>query len=229
MEKYLGLGILALFIGVFVVGILLGKKRKKQLKALADSMNFSFEGGFTDEDDALLKSLSHLSLFRQSGSQGAWSIMHGTVHDVAVTIMDHRYSSGSGSSSGKTRNISEQTVIVFQSNLLRLPAFTLRPQDLAHDLSTALLGYRDINFDTHPAFSKQYHLHGTEEEPIRDIFNEDVLAYFEQKGKLTVDGSGDSLTFCRSGKTVAVDDIRPFLEHGFEVFSLFSAEPGNNV
>ena len=55
MEKYIGLGILALFVLGFIVTVFLGKKRKKELKQLADAMNFSFDDEFTDEDDALLK------------------------------------------------------------------------------------------------------------------------------------------------------------------------------
>jgi len=227
MEKYIGLGVLALLVLGFIVTVFLAKKRKKELKQLADTLHFSFDDEFTDEDDALLKSLNHLTLFRQSRSQGAWNVMRGQTDDIAVTIMDHRYSSGS-SSSGRTRKVSEQTVIVLQSDLLSLPSFTLRPEDLAHKISTAMLGYRDINFDDHPAFSKRYHLHGNDEESIRQIFSEGVLAYFEQQGKVMADGSGDSLLFCRLGKTVAAKDIKSFLELGFEVFILFKTKSGKN-
>lgn len=223
MEKFIGLGILALFVLGFIVTVFLGKKRKKELKQLAEAMNFTFDDEFTDEDDTLLRSLNHLALFRQSRSQGAWNVMRGQTDDVAVTIMDHRYSSGS-SSSGKTRNVSEQTVIVFQSDRLSLSSFTLRPQDLAHKISTAVLGYQDINFEDHRAFSKQYHLHGNDEESIRQLFNENVLAYFEQHGKLMADGSGDSLVLCRLRKTVTAKDIKSLLAQGFEVFNLFKGE-----
>ena len=146
--------------------------------------------------------------------------MRGQSDDIAVTIMDHRYSSGSG----KTRKVSEQTVIVFQSDLLSLPSFTLRPEDLAHKISTAVLGYQDIDFDDHPAFSEQYHLHGNDEGSIRQLFNDNVLGYFEQHGRIVVDGTGDSLMFCRLRKTVAVKDLKSLLEQGFELFRLFKGE-----
>ncbi len=159
MGIYIGIEVLAIFIGSFAVGIFLGSKRKKALIQLAPTIYFSYTVGFTDEDDDLLKSLSHLDLFRQTRSQGAWSVMNRAEEGLSVTIMQHRFSSGGG----KGRKVSEQTVIVFQSDLLRLPSFTLRRQNLGHDISTAILGYRDFNFDTRPTFSKQFHLHGSNE------------------------------------------------------------------
>ncbi len=214
MGTYIGFGALALVIGIV---LFLGSRRKKALRQLASTINFSFSGEFTDEDDELLKSLSHLALFRQTRSQGAWSVMTRAEEGLSVTIMEHRISSGN---SGKPSSVSEQTVIVFQSDLLRLPTFTLRRQDLGANISTAL-GYRDFNFETHPTFSKQFHLHGSDEDAIRRVFTDEVLTYYENHTDLVTDGSGDSLMICRLGKTVAVKNIEAFLEQGYEIFSLF--------
>jgi len=222
MENYIGLGLLTLFVfGFFAVGVSLGKKRKKEMRQLAEEMNFSFDGEFTNDDDPLIRSLSHLALFREGSTQGAWNVMRAQADDVAITILDHRFGSGTG----KSRKVSEQTVIVFQSDLLRLPAFTLRRQDLGHTLSTALLGYEDVDFADHPVFSKRYHLHGSDEESIRERFSDNVLTYFEQHENLVADGSGDSLLVCKLRKTVAVKDMKAFLEDGYEVFNLFKGAP----
>lgn len=220
METYIGIGVLALFIIGVIVIVILGKKRKRELKEVADSLGFSFSDEFLDEDDDLLKSLSQLNLFSQSKSQSAWNIMQGHANGIAVTIMDHRYSS---SGSGSPGRVSEQTVIVFQSDQLRLPSFTLRPEDLALKMSTALLGYTDINFDSHPEFSKQYHLNGCDEEAIRGVFGEAALSYYQEHSNFSTDGHRDQLVFCRLSRTVSAQDIRSFLDQGFEVLRLFNA------
>lgn len=217
MKECIGLGILVLIVLGSVIAVLLERKRRKELDQLAKEMHFAFDDKFIDDDDDLLQSFNHLALFRQTRSQGAWNVLRGQADNIAVTIMDHRCSSGS-------RNSSEQTVIVFQSDLLNLPSFTLRPESFAHRLFTAVLGYPDINFDDHPTFSTQHNLHGHDEKAIRQLFKDKVISYFEQHGSVIADGSGNSLMFCRLGNTVAVKDIQSFLDQGFEVFSLFKEE-----
>ena len=118
--------------------------------------------------------------------------------------------------------LSEQTVVIFQSELLNLPTFTLRRQDLGHNISTTLLGYQD--FDTHPIFSKRFHLHGSDEDVIRRVFTDEVLSYYEAHNNLMTDGSGNHLMICRLGKTVAVKNIESFLEQNYEIFRLFKVE-----
>ena len=191
MEMYLGLGILAGIILIFVFAILRAKQRNKALEQSAGALGFSFDAEFLDEDDDALKSLGHLALFSGSRSQGAWNLMRRKDGDLSITILDHRYRSGSGSSPSK---VSEQTVIVFQSSGLNLPRFTLRHDDLAHQLSTSLLGYQDIDFASHPAFSKRYHLNGIDDAAIRATFHEGVLSYFERHSDLAIDGSGGERT-----------------------------------
>ncbi len=44
-----------------------------------------------------------------------------------------------------------------------------------------IIGYKDIDFDTHPNFSKNYLLNGEDENAIRNVFNEGVLYFFENK------------------------------------------------
>lgn len=220
MEHVYGVGFLVLIALIVWVTILMGKRRTKALKRLAGTMDFSFLDEFQDKDDEILKSLSHLDLFSPMAKQGAWDFMRRQDGDLSITIMDHRLTSGSSSKPG---NVSEQTVIVFRSPSLNLPRFTLRDEDLGFKIATALIGLKDINFDSHPAFSKRFHLHGKDEEAIRNLFNHQVLSYYESKHALLTDGSGDSLVVFRKGKTVAVDDISAFLDQGLNVLRMFEA------
>ena len=218
MEAIIGLSIIGLFVVAVIVVVILGKQRTKRLKQLSESMFFTFDGEYSDEDGAFLQSLGHLALFRKK-DQGAWNVMHGKANGVTIAIFDHRYSSGSTNS----RRVSEQTVIVFQSDQLQLPHFTMRLESVAHKLSTSILGYRDIDFEGHPNFSGKYHLHGNDEEGIRKVFTDRVVHFFEQGGKWVVDGDANTLMVTQLKKTVAVKDIEGFLAEGFEVFSLFKS------
>ncbi len=124
---------------------------------------------------------------------------------------------------GESSDTSTQTVILFQPSLLRLPSFTLRPKNLFHKIGR-VFGYQDINFDSHPAFSKQCLLRGTDEEAVRNIFTDELLAYYDECKDLSTEGDGDKLMFYRADDKVPPQDMRPFLEEGFGIFSLVKTQ-----
>ena len=108
-------------------------------------------------------------------------------------------------------------------SLLQLPAFALRPENLFHKIGAAF-SYQDIDFDSHPTFSKQYLLQGAEDEAVRNTFSDDLLAYYEQRKDLSTEGDGDKLLFYRISKRLSPMDIRSFMEQGFALFSLVKTE-----
>jgi len=182
----------------------------------AGSLNFSFSRKGSDSLTALL---NQFHLFSQGHSKKVSNVMNGRTSDIDVTIMGYRYTVGGGKNSHTWR----QTVILFQSSLLRLPSFALRPEHLFHRIGSAF-GYQDIDFDSHPAFSKQYLLQGTEEEAVRNTFTDELLAYLDERKGLSAEGDGDKLVFYRAGKRVAPQNIQSFLEEGFGIFALVKTQ-----
>ena len=87
-----------------------------------------------------------------------------------------------------------------ESDELRLPSFSLKPEGFLHRL-VASLGLQDINFDTHPEFSRMYQLQGSDEESVRELFQPGVLEYFEQHKGLCVEGNWESADCLLSGQT----------------------------
>ena len=217
MEVYIIIpGIIAVIAVIAIVAWLHEKKRTEAMKEFAGSLKFSFS---KKGDNSLLSSLNRFHLFSQGRSKRVSNVMKGYANDIDVTIMDYRYTTGGGKSSHTWR----QTVMLFQSSLLQLPAFALRPENLFHKIGAAF-GYQDIDFDSHPTFSKQYLLRGAEEEAVRNTFSDDLLAYYEQRKDLSTEGDGDKLLFYRISKRVSPKVIRSFMEQGFALFSLFKTE-----
>jgi hypothetical protein len=213
---YLILGI-ATVIAVIVLAYWLNeKKRTDAMGELASTLKFSFS---KKEDFSFLKAMHHLHLFSQGHSKKIRNIMKGTASDIAVTIMDYQYTTGGGKSSHTWR----QTVIIFQSSLLQLPPFTLRPENLLHKIGAAF-GYQDIDFDSHPTFSKRYLLRGDDEDAVRETFNDALLSYYDQSKGLSTEAAGDTLIFYRVSKRVATKDIRSLMEEGFALFSLLKTQ-----
>ena len=98
--------------------------------------------------------------------------------------------------------------------------FALRPETVWNQLGS-WVAHGDINFENHPTFSKGYLLRGDDENAIRELFTDEVLNFYEQDSRLTTEGSGNKLLFYRNGDLVEPEDIKSFLNEGFNVLSLF--------
>lgn len=148
MPMLLFAGFVALFGVLATVAWMNEKKRTAAMQALAASMNFTFAAV---DRGALLTSLGQFHLFSQGHARKLANVMCGSANGIDVALMDYRYTTGSG----KNAQTHSQTVIRFRSGLLQLPDFTLRPERVFHRIGE-VFGYKDIDFSTHPGFSKQY-------------------------------------------------------------------------
>jgi len=94
----------------------------------------------------------------------------------------------------------------------------LRPEGLMHKIGS-LFGYQDIDFDSHPNFSKHYLLRGSDEEAIRELFDDDLLSFFETQEKVCVEADGHDLIIYRQRKRIEPDTVQEFLREGFGIFA----------
>ncbi len=209
-------GIIAASAVVIVVALYYARKRTEALQGAALSLGLSFS---KQADAALLPSLSQYHLFSQGHSKKAKNLLNGSVKAIDVTIFDYRYTIGSG----KNSHTRSQTVILFKSNLLHLPLFTLRPENLFHKIGKAF-GYQDIDMESHPAFSDKYLLRSKDEQACRELFTENILEYYDQHQGLSTEGGGDRILFYRASKKVRPEGMQSFLEEGIQVFSLFQSD-----
>ncbi|MGB0580938.1 MAG: hypothetical protein ACPGVU_14650 [Limisphaerales bacterium] len=197
-----------------IVRIFRDKRRTKAMDQRARSLGFSFA---TEGDDALVESLTRFALLSAGRSHCAWNVMQGQINEIAVTIMDFEYSSSSDQA-----NQHIQTVVQFQSNDLQLPSFSVRPQHWILNIAAGL-AIPDINFDSHPTFSKQHLLMALDEDAVRKTFRPDVLEFFEKRGPWGAAGDGDRLVFCITEKRIPPADIRAFVDEGMVLFALLKS------
>ena len=139
----------------------------------------------------------------------------GQTEDIELAIFGYRYTTGGG----KHQHTHQQTVISFQSPHLSLPEFELRPESFLHKIGK-VFGFEDVNFDSHPLFSKRYLLRGSDEAAIRDVFTSELLEYFEAQDGVSIEASRNGLIYYRAGKRIKPTDVRPFMEEGFRVYGI---------
>ena len=192
------------------------KKRTERFQQVAEELGLPF---FPKGDESLVDLLDHLHLFSQGRAKKIANMLHGETDDVELAIFDYRYTVGRG----KNSRTYKQSVIYFRSAAFALPQFDLRPEGLLHKIGGAF-GYQDIDFDTHPGFSGSYLLRGEDETAIRDLFTDDLLAFFESQKKISVEGGGDQLVFYRAGKRIKPDEVGEFTQEGFRILHLFRGQ-----
>jgi hypothetical protein len=197
---------------VILWGIRREKKRTEAMHQIADQLGLQF---FPTGDPTLISALGEFHLFSQGRSKQITNMIHGESENVDVGIFDYQYTTGGGDDAHTWR----QTVICFQSADLNLPQFALRPETL-FDKIGSVFGVHDIDFDTHPEFSKIYLLRGSDEQRIREVFHKEVLSFIEAKVGVNLEANGSRLIYFRPGKRIYPSEVRSFMEEGFKVYGL---------
>ena len=217
MEGVLIIGGVIAFVGLIIAGTMMfERKRRDAMEGVANELSLTF---FPKGEPTMQAALGKLHLFDQGHSKKFMNMMTGSANGVEVAIFMYRYKTGGG----KHQHTHNQTVISFQSPDLMLPQFEIRPERLFHKIGKAF-GYRDINFDSHPQFSKQYLLRGPNEDAIREFFDVDRLDFIEELPKgVCIEAQHNRLIFYRGGKRLKPDQIRDFMAEGFGVFAVFKA------
>jgi hypothetical protein len=215
-----------LFLGTIVILVAIpiilhlwqGRKsqRRSAMRLAAGELGFALAAW---DDGVVVSDLSSSYLSSRVRFRTIENVMRGISNDLEVKIFDFGYVR-----SEYDGQRSMQTVICFRSPQLDLPAFCLRPKNVLHQIAK-LFGFQDLVIAGRAQFSKTYLLRGQDQAAVRKLFTDDVVAYYERSTSLFTEGDGNQLLFYRWAKRVDADQIRFFVQEGFEVLSLFWQPP----
>lgn len=196
---------------------LAARKRAYALRQIARRLRFQFS---SQGNDKFHQSLEGFHLATLGIRQRLSNLMHGKIEGTDVAIFDYEYVIPSGKNS---RSVS-QTVLWLQRRGIKRTEFALRPESFWNAIGI-WFGHGDINFESHPTFSRDYLLRGTDESAVRELFNDDVLTFYEQHSGLSTEGAGNKLLVYHAEVLLAPNDITSFLKEALQLLSLL--EPTN--
>lgn len=201
---------LLVFAAIIAIVFYSQKRRRDQLRRVADEMGFTFDPKAEELGSA---GCEGLPLLQRAAALS--NVLRGYWNGVETIVLDCKVGHG--------KNASRQTVAAFQLSGRAFPAFELKPETLLQKLGSAL-GYQDIDFEAYPEFSQNYVLRGTEENAVRRVFSAAVLHFFERERGWWVEGTGDWLAVYRERRRVGPGKIRSFLEEAGNVSRVFAPQ-----
>lgn len=209
MELFLVLGSIAVILVAFV--LISGHFHQKRREAFEQE---AMAHGFQYIEDDSPNFLPEFYLTNVGRSRRVYHHIEGEFDGVDFLFCDYKFTTGSG----KHQRTSIQSVLVYSIDF-PIPNFTLDPENFFHKVGSAF-GYQDIDFSTHPKFSKAYLLRGPDELAIREFFSFDVLNYFERNEDLYIEVHDGHLLFYRHSKRIQPQNLTRFLTEGHETYHL---------
>lgn len=194
---------------------LVDKNRRESLAAIAGDLKFDFVA--KPPKDAIAR-FENLPMFSKGHAKKISNLMTGSARGVEIAIFDYQYTTGGG----QHQHTHRQTILAACSDRLDLPGFELYPENFFHKIAQAV-GFKDIDFDDRPVFSKMFVLRGKNETRIREFFNEHLFEFFESHKDVCVNTSLGRAVYCRRDKRVKPEKIEEFLREGFELYALLQA------
>ena len=216
MEDTVGIlifvGIFALIGFVILFGWLAEKKRREKMAAEAESLGLEY---FPNGASPATAHLGQFNLFNAGRARKLTKLVLGTTDEVQIALFDYQYTTGSG----KQNQTHRQSVTSLKSDDLLIPSFVMRPESVFSRMGS-LLGFKDIDFDSHPKFSKMFVLKGSEPMKIREFFTPALLDFFETQKGICMETMPGCIVFYWPGKRMKPDDMRDALGKAYEVFGL---------
>ena len=227
LESMFGLGIgLLVLLGILLVISFARRRERLRREAFAEVLHkinareepeASLE--FSEEDSE--GRLTRLQEFRVGGMgrrRRVRNVVYGSWAGREVLCCDYRYVVGHG----KHQRSYSQSILMMKLGS-SFPPFVMAPEGFFAKVAQ-VFGASDIDFLTHPEFSKNYVLKGKDEGEVRAAFDFDLLEYFEQRGGLTLESHDGLLLFYRANKRCKPELLEMFFEEGFEALDALSGK-----
>lgn len=169
-----------LLIGVAVmlivgVGVWVGRRRTKEMAAVAEAMNFAFMAHLLM---TWLRAMAPFKLFALGRDQKAYNALLGRVGDCEVIFFEYQYTTGSGKSS-QTHRLG---VVILPDGAPGAPSFQLTPRTF-FDKFASLFTTKGIELEDAGEFNRRCKLTGRDEETLRKTFHPDLVEYLGRDGR----------------------------------------------
>ena len=191
-------------------------QRQKRLRNLATEKDYQYASQVDWNTDYLKK----FHFFEIRPIERKYNCLKGTFKDLDVSweIADVTFNEGQAF----TAETFNTTLMVLKLNK-KIPVFTMEKEAVLEkifDRVMAFTGYKDIDFEMYPDFSKKFLLMGNNEPEIRAFFTDDIIRFFENHQIYHIESNGESLVIFDKIKLARTDETVAFIDYGKELATL---------
>jgi MFS superfamily sulfate permease-like transporter len=190
--------------------------RQKRLRNLASEKEYEFKSQ-VDWNTTYLKKFH---FFEIRPIERKYNCLKGNFEslDVSWEIADITFNEG-GAFTAETFNT---TMMVLQLNK-KIPIFTMEKEGVLEKIFDRVMtytGYKDIDFEMYPDFSKKFLIMGNKEAEIRSFFTDDIIRFFEDHQIYHIESNGEALFIFDKIKLARTDETIAFIDYAKELASL---------
>ena len=192
--------------------------RQYRLKNLANEMDYRFN----HEVDWNTSYLKQFHFFEIRPIERKSNSLIGQFDDTGVSwqISDVTFNEGDAFSA-ETFNT---TLIVLKLNK-KIPVFTMEKEGLFEkifDRVMALTGYKDIDFEMYPDFSRKFLITGKNESEIRSFFSKELVGFFEKNQIYHVESNGEAIIIFDKIKLARTDETISLIDYSRRLVQLLN-------
>lgn len=185
-------------------------QRQKRLRNLATKKGFQFSSQVDWNTDYFKK----FHFFEIRPIERKYNSLKGSFIDTGMSweIADITFNEGQAFTA-ETFNTS---LMVVRLNK-KIPVFSMEKEGVLgkiFDRVMAFTGYKDIDFEMYPDFSKKFLLMGNNESDIRSFFTEEIIRFFENQQIYHIESNGIALLIFDKIKLARTDETVAFIEYG---------------
>lgn len=193
-------------------------QRQKRLRNLATEKEYQYKSQ-VDWNTLYLKKFH---FFEIRPIERKYNCLKGTFEDLNVSweIADVTFNEGQAF----TAETFNTTLMVLKLNQ-KIPVFTMEKEGVLEkifDRVMAFTGYKDIDFEMYPDFSKKFLLMGNDESEIRSFFTDEIIRFFENHQIYHVESNGEALIIFDKIKLARTDETIAFIDYAKELSTLLN-------
>ncbi len=201
---------------IAIIGLVLFISKKIENKRTEEFKQYSLRHGFNFTKDPTDIDIGNFSI-NTGHSRKIYNSLRMNRDNIEWDIFDYKYTVGYG----KNQTTYNQTIFMVTQKNVHFPKFYLIPEHIFHKIGN-IVGYKDIDFDVYPEFSKKYFLKGTNEAEIRQLFKPEILKYLERNIiKDHIEAWGDKIIYYGPFKRVKPDQFTKRFEEVKRIVNLF--------
>jgi len=197
--------------------------RQTRLQDLANEKDYEFSNQ-VDWDTSYLK---NFHFFEIRPIERKSNCLKGNFKDldVAWEIADVTFNEGAAF----TAETFNTTLMVLKLNK-KIPVFTMEKEGVLgkiFDRVMAYTGYKDVNFEMYPDFSKKFLITGNNESEIKSFFTDEIVRFFEEHQIYHLESNGEALVIFDKIKLARTDETIALVDYGRELAALFDSTSNN--